>query len=1836
MRLYFSIAFFLLTLFVQGQTINGSSTGQVGVGTTYYYISDGGTITANWVITNGYTSNSYKSGAYYYTTVTWTASGTGTIKFQDGTLVLATKSVSVAPCDPPAAPSTTFTYNNLCGSTQITYAGTPPSGITWYWETTANGIILDQNNPTYSATSAGVYYLRSMNGCGTMSTTSLATDPVTIKLVPTASLSVPNPSVCTSSSSNYSVTITNNAPSVTNTWTVSSSGVTGYTSSSGVSSSSSPYTYTFNETLQNSGTTNASADYTITPVLNGCSGTPVTTKATVKPLPTPSVSNQTIFSGQTATITPTSTVAGTTYSYTASSIYVNGASNGTTIPVSQLLTCSSPDVIGSVSYVFTATAAGCTGPITATSVVTVYSLPKLLVNGLGDLGSNFLNYGYGITLSTSIPYSSYQWNKDGVAISGANQATYLPTVGGVYSVTVQGALGGSSATSQTTTIVKPNGQVDSVNMISYTRFFKAGFTSSTPLYQLQPSDLEQINTYKDGIGRAIQTVAVGRSAYGGDIVTPMVIGRNGMADTTFLPYTTDTPQGKFYSNAIRGSTAANSYTSSQQYLYYQGTTKVVTDTNPYSRAIFRNTPDARIVEQGFPGADWQPGTSHTLRNQIALSSSANLPVRMWNANGTTSGNYPDKSVTVVVTTDENNNLIRTYTDSRGLTVLKQIQATSSTWLQTYYIYDNFGRLTYQVPPLAVTTLGSASSLDANSNSVAELIYKYTYDSVGNVVEKKIPGMALQWIVYDRLGRVAFTQDGNQRAQGVWMFVKYDYRNRPAYTGVYTSNADRVTLQKLLLPLTYTDYTTQPWYETRAAGSAYQGYTNAVFPTTGIQLLSVNYYDDYDFDQNGVADYTYDNSHLAGLPVSASSQTRGLTTGIKKLILGTSNWLVRVLFYDDHDRPLQTQSNNHLNLNVQDKLSILYVANDLTSHIERTNATHNGPVSITVTQRYTYDRSWNTLGIFHTINSTTETQIVSYTYNALGQVVDKRLHINGGSSAQSVDFRYNIRGWLKSINNAQLANDGIVSNDDTNDFFGMEIFYNNSETSSLGNTPSYNGNISAVKWKNAGAVAGVTDQRSYKYYYDNSDRLINSTFNAYNGTSWTKEQNTLDESATYDPNGNILTLARNQNGRTASGINVTNASQQLDHLVYTYANGNQLSNVSDDAIANSGFIDTPNQASTTEYAYNTHGSLISDKNKGIDSIKYNVLGGPIRIRFSDGRVIVYSYDASGTKLSLTTITNGTSSRTDYIGGFIYNNNVLNFFSMPEGRVSAVGGPFRYQYNIADHLGNTRVVFSGTTPTVQSFTAGFELNQQGPESTNFLNYPTSSHINTVASNAHSGTRSLYLNAGTSGQVGVAKSFKIFPGDQVQIQSYVKYTSKSTTTSNLAGFATALLSAFNLAAPVAGETGTASSAINMWVALEASGYEDGTSNTSPKSFVTILIFDKNYNFLDVAYQQSTSSGALISATYKAKEMGYAFMYVSNEEPVLRDVYFDDITMSYTPTPVVQLNEYYPFGLQTGNSWTRDGNSNNYLANGGTELNPSTAVYDLDFRTYDPVLGRLNQVDPLALNDASLSPYHYSFNNPVRFVDPTGSWGDNGEVADPTPTYMNDPSEYGVGAYKRLNDPSGYGSGMTIAYSTLYSITTGIKDEHGNWIPEYTTRTYSVETEFIEIRDFGAERSEFQIFQDFNKLWKGAPPGEYEVQRKGETLKSIAKRFKISVPNLMKINNITNSKIKFAPGTLLKVDKAFVKFEKIMETTVKYGGRSTKLGSTPLGVWLREELDERRGVTTENSFELEWRSMKWMDQTPPEVLPFFHIYQSEWRDASWELRTTIFDNYQRKDENN
>jgi YD repeat-containing protein len=82
--------------------------------------------------------------------------------------------------------------------------------------------------------------------------------------------------------------------------------------------------------------------------------------------------------------------------------------------------------------------------------------------------------------------------------------------------------------------------------------------------------------------------------------------------------------------------------------------------------------------------------------------------------------------------------------------------------------------------------------------------------------------------------------------------------------------------------------------------------------------------------------------------------------------------------------------------------------------------------------------------------------------------------------------------------------------------------------------------------------------------------------------------------------------------------------------------------------------------TNEYTYSADGSLIRDNNKGIDTIAYNSLGKPKRIKFTDGRVVAYTYATDGSKLKMAVTVTGVTTTTDYVGGFVYTNNALSFF------------------------------------------------------------------------------------------------------------------------------------------------------------------------------------------------------------------------------------------------------------------------------------------------------------------------------------------------------------------------------------------------------------------------------------------------------------------------------------------------------------------------------------------------------------------------------------------------
>ncbi len=131
-----------------------------------------------------------------------------------------------------------------------------------------------------------------------------------------------------------------------------------------------------------------------------------------------------------------------------------------------------------------------------------------------------------------------------------------------------------------------------------------------------------------------------------------------------------------------------------------------------------------------------------------------------------------------------------------------------------------------------------------------------------------------------------------------------------------------------------------------------------------------------------------------------------------------------------------------------------------------------------------------------------------------------------------------------------------------------------------------------------------------------------------------------------------------------------------------------------------FKDGNTNPALDDYAYDLNGSMTMDKNKGITSILYNHLNLPVEIIWSSTKKIEYLYNAAGVKVQKK-VTNGTNIKTtDYLDGFQYNQQVLEFFPHAEGYVKATnfslgGNPnyaFNYVYNYTDHLGNVRLSYA----------------------------------------------------------------------------------------------------------------------------------------------------------------------------------------------------------------------------------------------------------------------------------------------------------------------------------------------------------------------------------------------------------------------------------------------------------------------------------------------------------------------------------------------------------------
>ena len=806
--------------------------------------------------------------------------------------------------------------------------------------------------------------------------------------------------------------------------------------------------------------------------------------------------------------------------------------------------------------------------------------------------------------------------------------------------------------------------------------------------------------YYDGLGRNIQNVVLKGAPDKKDQVQTIVYDQFGRQLVQVLPYNSGATTGEFRQHAVVE--AIN--------FYKTNNLGVAKDAYPYTKTKFEASPLSRVIEQGGAGYTYQLNNPNGKTVKANYKSAADLDLIRW----TYTYDEPTKSYTLTVgaggwntddqhptynvygrltmneSVDQHDKLSRTYTDNKGRTLLTRVQdggTTTPTWTETYYIYDEKDQLILVLPPQANAEPFIPTAEQRDQAFLDTWAFQYQYDERGRMTGKKVPGAGWVYMAYDIWDRLVVTQDANQRAASPeeFTYTKYDILNRPIMTGTLSFVGGGYTIENVRNIINISTNR----YEKVVAGAYTDNYTFPVYPpaTATIELLTMNYYDNYDYtDISTGTDLSYvkelDN------PTDPFDRTRGMLTGTKVVQLGTTNYLVTVNYYDKYGRVIQTRTQNHTG--EVDHVTTEYdFAGKAMKTLQETNFGGTSDQNI-INERFEYDHMGRVEKAYHKVNTETEILLATNTYNIVGEPVEKNIHSTdaGTSFLQSIDFFYDIQGKLTHINNADLDNDGTY-NDDSDDLFGFELLYNNLGTiTELGGTHQYNGNISAIVYNSD----RQTQKHAYVYTYDDLNRLKTATYKEY-GTNWTSatENDRFNVSdLTYDKNGNINTLERK--GETAASTFGT-----MDDLTYYYV-GNQLQAVNDAIAATTTTIDfdeiNNREGSDTdpEYDYDANGNMIEDENKGITAVTYNILNLPSKVDFGSGDYIEYLYDAAGVKLQKKVYHNSSLSKTvDYLGGVQYEDDVLQFLTTGEGRVlyDNTGDTYTYQYFLKDHLGNNRI-------------------------------------------------------------------------------------------------------------------------------------------------------------------------------------------------------------------------------------------------------------------------------------------------------------------------------------------------------------------------------------------------------------------------------------------------------------------------------------------------------------------------------------------------------------------
>ena len=669
--------------------------------------------------------------------------------------------------------------------------------------------------------------------------------------------------------------------------------------------------------------------------------------------------------------------------------------------------------------------------------------------------------------------------------------------------------------------------------------------------------------YFDGLGRPIETVMKAFTPSGKDLVSTIVYDGAGREWQQWLPAPSANSDGSFVD--------VESFKNTQKSFYNN-------DLKPYAQTNYEASPLNRVTGELGAGELWHNAQK---KDSIIYSTNTSTEVRYFFVNNANqlemSGFYGASTLYKTTTMDADGVTTTEYKDKLGRVVMKR----NGSDVNTAFVYNDLNQLCYVVPPKAYDLLTTNGIISDNHDALKKFGYLYKYDNRGNCIAKRLPGCGWIYMVYDKANRLLLSQDGNQRKHSVqkWTIYKYDLFGRLIYTAETSGNFGSYDVLNNVWSNTVITETLISQTPGTPLGDT--GYSSNLYSPTDMKLLTVNYYDNYEFlnllpntVKTNLTDIQKDSFDIK------HPSAKGLLTGTRTYLLdGSGQYTVTAMYYDYRGQVVQTRSTNHLG-----GFDYTYNKYNFSGQPKETLKEHSIASQSVIKEKYVYeyDHAGRLKETRYKLNDSQNYVVLNSmkhndAYDELGRLRNKKRH----NSTDTEEFDYNIRNQPTRIKSGT---------------FEQKLYYN----TNLPNYGSarYNGNIAYSTWTYNGTTKG------YLYYYDNLNRL-NHAAHTLNGNI----QYAYNEYFDYDKMGNILYLERSANGYTT------------DYLNFTY-NGNQITSIMDDYSSQNAYnikeYHDKAYISPNEMTYDNNGNLIKDLDRDIVTIKYNLLNLPIPAPLSSRR------------------------------------------------------------------------------------------------------------------------------------------------------------------------------------------------------------------------------------------------------------------------------------------------------------------------------------------------------------------------------------------------------------------------------------------------------------------------------------------------------------------------------------------------------------------------------------------------------------------------------------------